>query len=326
MVQRLEQAQAVGTPESTGLPEIQPEVVTTQNNPGMELIPVPLRTSTPTSFDGENDAPANLSQLESALHLANVTSTELPELVPVLGTNQGHEDAPPLPPEEDNASSSCEFPELTRTIPRVHFLADFSEGEKTVDRASLSSCPSINGKIPVDIESGTEASDESDLHAGTSSANGPSTSAFKNTADDLLELSGRSRAILKTYFGKAKAFNLPQGHPTVALTEPQLYHLLRVMSDETLRMFYSTMEQMVLSAVKGKPAVAPSRTGPFRSQVRASTPFRDPGKDFSDSDSEQMTSANFDIPGLADQGESRQSSSFGESDSAGEMALIAESF
>ena len=131
----------------------------------------------------------------------------------------------------------------------------------------------------------TEASDESDLHARTTEVDKPSTSAIKKPADDLPELSRRSRAILMTYFGEAKAFNLPQEHPTVAFTEPQMYQLLKVMSDETLRMSYRTMEQMVLGAVKGKFAAAASRTDQFRSTARASTPFRAPDTDSSDADS-----------------------------------------
>ena len=68
----------------------------------------------------------------------------------------------------------------------------------------------------------------------------------------LRELTGRSRAILKQYFYEdAEAITFPLGHRTVSFTEPQVYHLLRVLTDETQRMSYTTMEQMVIGAVRG---------------------------------------------------------------------------
>ena len=65
-------------------------------------------------------------------------------------------------------------------------------------------------------------------------------------------------------------------------------------------------------AVKGEPAVAPSRTDHFRNRARASTPFRAPDTRSSDAESGQMTIAKIDIQGLSDQEESGDSSSFGE--------------
>ena len=101
------------------------------------------------------------------------------------------------------------------------------------------------------------------------------------------DLSGSARAILKTYFEETNAIKLPRVHPTVptvAFTEPQVYHLLRVLIDETLRMSYSTMERMVLDAVEGKPTTAQSRSDHVRKRTRASTPFRDSESDSSDAE------------------------------------------
>ena len=74
---------------------------------------------------------------------------------------------------------------------------------------------------------------------------GPSTAGLP--CPEPRELSGRSRAILKQYFDEeAATVSLPLGHRTVAFTEPQLYRLLRVLTDETLQMSYTTLEKMVL--------------------------------------------------------------------------------
>ena len=138
----------------------------------------------------------------------------------------------------------------------------------------------------------------------------------------LPELSGRSRAILKTFFADAKPFTLPLGHPTVAFSEAQVYHLLRVLSDETLRLSYSTMEKMVVDAVKGKPTVAPSKTSHFLIKNRAQAPGRWDQTDQSSSEAEYDSNTDSRAITPTSAGHTGDSSFEGESDSATEMALI----
>ena len=87
------------------------------------------------------------------------------------------------------------------------------------------------------------------------------------------------------------------------------------------------MERMVLDAVRGKPTTAPSRTEHFRSRTRAQTPG--PPSDSDSGGDETRTEANaeseiVDVTGHGDP--TNDSSSFGDCDSAEEMALIWESF
>ena len=103
--------------------------------------------------------------------------------------------------------------------------------------------------------------------------------------------------------------------------------MLRVLTDETVSHSFSTIESMVLDAVRGKPTTAPSRTALFKSGKRAQTPG--PSGDGDSSSEETGTQTNVesdavDITGLGDP--SSESSCFEESESAGEMALISESF
>ena len=86
------------------------------------------------------------------------------------------------------------------------------------------------------------------------------------------ELSGRSRAILKQYFETADPYTFAVGHRTVAFTEPQVYHIQRVLTDKAINMSCSAMEKMVIGAVKGTPATAPSRNEQFRTRTWAPTP------------------------------------------------------
>ena len=85
---------------------------------------------------------------------------------------------------------------------------------------------------------------------------------------------------------------------------------------------YDTMERMVLDAVRGKPATAPSRTAHFYKRGRAATPFRELSSDSSDMEEGGVSNTDSHGQDSTDLGEVVDSSSFGESDSAGEMALI----
>ena len=78
-------------------------------------------------------------------------------------------------------------------------------------------------------------------------------------ADGLPQLSGRSRALLIRFVEATGAFRRPIGLPTVAFTEAQVYNLRRVLTDETIRMSYSTMERIVTDAVRSTPTTPHQR-------------------------------------------------------------------
>ena len=129
----------------------------------------------------------------------------------------------------------------------------------------------LYGRHPFSHASETEGGDEigSELPVPGTSGQTPGQGT---TQKEPPHLSGRSRAILKEYFDESPSTRFPVGQTTVTFTEPQVYHLLRVLTDETLGRSFSTMERMVLDAVRGKPTVAPSRTVHFYSGRRAQTP------------------------------------------------------
>ena len=83
---------------------------------------------------------------------------------------------------------------------------------------------------------------------------------------------------------------------------------------------------MILNAVNGKPTTAPSRIEHFRTRARASTQYRELESNSSESEGGAGKFADSEAPNTTDHGELGDSSSFGESDSAGEMALISASF
>ena len=84
------------------------------------------------------------------------------------------------------------------------------------------------------------------------------------------------------------------------------------------------MERMILDAVPGRPTIAPSRTNHFKS--RAQTPFRGVDSDSSDAETDDLPIVDSGDQTTTDYGDLGDSSSFGESDSAGEMALISATF
>ena len=143
------------------------------------------------------------------------------------------------------------------------------------------------------------------------------------------ELSGRSRAILKQYFDEdSSTVNFPLGHRTVAFTEPQIYHLLRVLTDETLRMSYTTMEQMVIEAVIGAPVTSMPRTDHFK--IRSRAQISGPGHQSESSDSYHdgaySGSGTDTSEGASTSREDRELDSFHDNDSSAEMVLISQAF
>ena len=232
-----------------------------------------LRLSTPIPATDEWTASTSLAALESGLQIVDTSASQLPELLPAPSRDPAGTTAPAVQTDDDNDSSVYEVPALPSNDPKVRFLTDLSESEKTVEEASNTGHPQLHGNLPNTSESGTEAGDESTVQDAGLSHRGYSATTSRGMGDNLPELSGRARAILKTYFDEARAFKLPQGHSTGAFTEPQVYHSLRVLTDETLRMSYVTMERVILDAVRGKAATAPSRTAHFYKRARALRPL-----------------------------------------------------
>ena len=321
MVQRMEEPRGCLTSGTGDTVDTVLDSAPVQQVPGDNLtLPFP-RSSTPT-LDAETvELSANLSHLETALDVAIVSQSDLPVLFPVplqwpWGTTELQEQN-----EGDNTSSTCDFPGLPKDNPKVHFLPDDpTESERPSDDTSRDDCPALYSAVPFGSESGTEACDESE--PSCSNVEPGKLSSSRGPDDHLPELSGRSRAILKTYFADAKPFILPLGHPTVAFSEAQIYHLLRVLSDETLRLSYSTMERMVVDAVKGKPTVAPSKRSHFLIKNRAQTPGRWDQTDQSSSEAEYDSNADSRAITPTSAGDTGNSSFEGESASATEMALI----
>ena len=189
------------------------------------------------------------------------------------------------------------------------------------DESETSSLPLLYAGIPQGFGTGAEDTDTSSTRPHQPNPMAPSSSTGQ-TKFKLHELSGQSRALLKEYFETAEAIRLPLGHPTVAFSETQLYHLLKILTNETMSLTYSTMEKMVLDAVRGQPTTSQSRTDHFRTRARAQTPARGESSDSnfgSESDSESIGRT---LPSQA----LEDVTSCEESDGTTEMALIAASF
>ena len=287
---------------------------------------VPVRSSTPIPVETAGISQASLHTLEAGLTVVNNPGSQLPELLPAT---EAETVVPPVRrtlDDEDGESSVYEVPMLPTQEHKVRFLTDLSEAEKTTGEASSTECPSLYGDIPGMSESGRETSECPDTTVLRQHQTDPQASTSQGFDVQPPELSGRARAILKTYFDETHAFRFPPGQTAVAFTESQLYHLLRVLTDETLRMSHSTMERMILDAVRGSPTIAPSRTDHFKSRTRAQTPYRQVDSESSDAETGDLPTTDSEGHDTIDRGTLGYSSSFGESDSAGEMALISASF
>ena len=175
--------------------------------------------------------------------------------------------------DEDNASSICDVPALRIGGDRtVRFAVGLGDEEESTGESSRLVPVELYGRPLFGPKSGTECEGDTGSEGQLLESGKTWTAGGSSHLDKLPDLSGRRRAILKEYFEEASPIRLPVGHTTVAFTEPQVYHLLCTLTDETLRKSFSTIERMVLDAVRGSPTALPSRTSHFQLKRRAQTP------------------------------------------------------
>ena len=288
-----------------------------------------FQTSTPTKNLPGESVGLNLTQLEAGLTIAPSSLTALPELLTTCGTSANVSAASFFQHETDESSSVCDAPKLPTGVTDVIYLDDVTGTDEAGDTSSQASGPVLYNFQPVGnvTETAGESSVNTFIHRPDIMR--PSTSTPAGQDSKIRELSGRSRAILKQYFYEdATTINFPLGHRTVAFTEPQVYHLLRVLTDETLKMSFTAMEQMAIGAVRGAPVTSSSRTDHFRVRSRAQTPGPGLHSDSEDSSrSENFPESGTDTSAESSSGqEDRGLDSSNDTDSSGEMALISQAF
>ena len=180
VVQRMEQqqeivAQQVGASITGSNDDGPPNTEATSKAPNA---PEVRRSSTPIlSEEGEETCQADLSALESALHVIFTSESQLPELRDRTGPESANVSGAPSRTDEENASSICDAPALPGGAHQVHFLGEQSDEEKTVEETSLVNPVALYGFNPFHTESGTEGGDETNseiLIPGTSKNPAPS--------------------------------------------------------------------------------------------------------------------------------------------------------
>ena len=272
MVQRMEVSQGLTDTNPASPTEEEPSPAQDPVVPDVDHVPIQVRTSTPTPLEQPGTEVTSISQLESSLSVAPQSQSGFPELQ--LAQNRSHDtSAVSFLQSDDEASSSVHEPP---PLPggAGHFTApgDHSDTTQAVDTTSQSEIPLLYASVPFGTGSASETQEDSgsEIH----DPGPPGTSRFNPQPQEevLRDLSGRSRATLKQYFEAEDPYTFPVGQRVVAFTEPQVYHLLRVLTDEAINMTCTTMERMVIGAVKGTPVTAPSRTEKFRTRARAPSP------------------------------------------------------
>ena len=272
MVQRMEVSQELTGTDLASPTGEEPSPAQDPVVPGTDHVPIRVRTSTPTLFGQPGTEVTSISQLESSLSVAPQSQSGFPELQ--LAQDHSHDtSAVSLPQSGDEASSSVhEPPPLPGGASHFTASGNHSDTTQAVDTTSQSEIPLLYAGIPFGMGSATETQEDSgsEIH----DPGPPGTSQFNPQPQEevLRDLSGRSRATLKQYFEAEDPYTFPVGQRVVAFTEPQVYHLLRVLTDEAINMTCTTMERMVLGAVKGTPLTAPSRTKKFQTRAQVPSP------------------------------------------------------
>ena len=134
----------------------------------------------------------------------------------------------PLDSESEIASLfECNvFPTTVYPQTDISEAGEVQTGEPSTKVLYKDANPGVNFVVP----------QNSDADADLSGNDGELGEPRLNSMDPLpgiRHLTGQSRGILKEYFERNVPIELPRDHPTIALSEDQAYHLLRVMSYET---------------------------------------------------------------------------------------------
>ena len=118
------------------------------------------RSSTPISSPKHRDPVANLSGLESVLHVATTLGSQLPELRLTSDLASSTQEQAPDPAGEDTTSSVQDAPALPSGQPKSYFPPSRSGQDSSAEDTSHFDVFELYGQNPVDMESGTDGGDE----------------------------------------------------------------------------------------------------------------------------------------------------------------------
>ena len=114
------------------------------------------RSSTPISSPKHRNPVANLSGLESVLHVATTLGSQLPKLRLTSDLTSSTQEQAPDPAGEDTTSSVQDAPVLPSGQSKTHFLPSHSGQDSSAEDTSHFDVFELYGQNPVDMESGTD--------------------------------------------------------------------------------------------------------------------------------------------------------------------------
>ena len=121
-------------------------------------VPEIRRSSTSISSEGgEETCQADLSALESALHVIITSESQLPELRDRTDPKSANISGVHSRTDDENASSICDAPGLPGDSPQVHFLGGQSDEEKAIEEASQINPVAYMALIPSTLSQGLKA-------------------------------------------------------------------------------------------------------------------------------------------------------------------------
>ena len=148
------------------------------------------QSSTPIPDPGRGNTVANLSGLESVLHVATTSNSLLPELRLASDLAPQPQEQALDPAGEDNTSSVQDAPALPSGQPKVRFPPSQSGQDSSAEDTSQFDVFELYGQNPVDMESGTDGRDESGSCTRQQGLEGTRIPAIPVEADGIPQLSG----------------------------------------------------------------------------------------------------------------------------------------
>ena len=182
---------------------------------------------------------------------------------------------------ECTESEPSKFPDLNKYAHNSVVTTDISGGESG-EEDHLYGVGKSTGQTP-NLPSSSFPRFSSTLHVDPGHSDEEAEEYRRTVLTEDRELTASARLAVRHYFANNDRFNLPTGHPAVVFSEPQVYHVLRAISDDSVMSNFKLTKNLVLEAT-GLRAETPSRHNQRTASFRKRQICRDSSNSSDESD------------------------------------------
>ena len=178
------------------------------------------------------------------------TSAESGQKPPENFLHQPNVDNPPTSGGEETGSELLSFPQLNLVHQNVVMTTDMSD--LSSDESHLYGVGK-NTHVPTIPPSSSFHDLGGTLHVEKGYSDNEAEEYRRTVLTEDREMCANARLAVRKYFADNDKFNVPSGHPAVVFSEPQMYHMLRAISDESVMSSFGLTKNLVFEATGLRP-------------------------------------------------------------------------